>query len=118
MAPYFPAQSGSMTDTSMLWARLSLLFHASTNMAAAVKSISFFAPSPFLDSVICKFSYLFFPRHVHDSAGIVVGAFAEKRRKPSLHPCPLYKWEPDMNGAAGLGTCQSTPDNAGLEREI
>jgi hypothetical protein len=34
MAPYFPAQSGSMTDTSMLRARLSLLFHPSPNMAA------------------------------------------------------------------------------------
>ena len=34
MAPHFPAQSGSTTDTSMLRAHLSLLFHPSPNLAA------------------------------------------------------------------------------------
>jgi hypothetical protein len=38
---------------------------------------------------IGKFPYLFFPRDIHDTFGVVEQAFLQQVHKPQLEPCAL-----------------------------
>src|ERR1700687_3717037 len=56
---------------------------SSTVMPLEVRRLVF----PVASQLICKFPYLFFPRHIDDSFRIVVKAFAQKSSKSRLEFC-------------------------------
>lgn len=98
-----------MADTSRVDGEATV--SAKSNRIQAVRRLALSSVFQF----ICKILYLFFPRDVHDSFGIVEKAFAQSIQEADFEFCPFGKRLGNKKFLR-LGTCHSPP--ADRRREI